>query len=57
MKTKKNDEGNSDDLYFSAGSKSVLTPFHFALLMVEECRVKQYLDDVRKSFISIDRKI
>ncbi|CAF5101456.1 unnamed protein product, partial [Rotaria socialis] len=23
---------------------SVPTPFHFALLLVEECRIKQYLD-------------
>jgi hypothetical protein len=36
--------------YCSTGSKSVSTPFHFALLMVEECRVKQYLDNVRKFF-------
>ena len=31
----------------STGSKSVPTPFHFALLLVEECRKKQYLDAVR----------
>ncbi|CAM4879019.1 unnamed protein product [Rotaria socialis] len=29
---------------YCTGSKSVPTPFHFALLLVEECRIKQYLD-------------
>ncbi|CAF3487332.1 unnamed protein product [Adineta steineri] len=29
---------------YCTGSKSVPTPFHFALLLVEECRVNQYLD-------------
>ena len=35
-------------LFSSAESKSVPTSFHFALLLVEECRVKQYLDAVRR---------
>ncbi|CAF0855042.1 unnamed protein product [Adineta ricciae] len=29
---------------YCTGSKSIPTPFHFALLLVEECRLKQYLD-------------
>ncbi|CAF3740585.1 unnamed protein product [Rotaria sordida] len=29
---------------YCTGSKAVPTPFHFALLLLEECRVKQYLD-------------
>ncbi|UJR25727.1 hypothetical protein I4U23_007079 [Adineta vaga] len=29
---------------YCTGSKSIPTPFHFALLLVEECRAKQYLD-------------
>ncbi|CAF2871937.1 unnamed protein product [Rotaria sp. Silwood2] len=29
---------------YCTGSKAVPTPFHFSLLLLEECRVKQYLD-------------
>ncbi|CAF3352016.1 unnamed protein product [Rotaria sp. Silwood1] len=29
---------------YCTGSKAVPTPFHFALLLLEECQVKQYLD-------------
>jgi len=33
---------------YCSGSNAVPTPFHLSLLLLEECRSKQYLDTVRR---------